>query len=364
MKPPRWFREADGLPCEAAFPKNLSVESMEDSAMKYQLFLRMIFLVLASVSFMPGTGLGAMNVTIKEWEVPTPDSRPHDPAVAPDGSLWYTGQQSNTLGRLDPKTGKIREYQIETSGSGPHGLAADKEGNIWFTANYKGYIGRLNPETGAVSVYPMPDPAARDPHTPVFDQKGLLWFTVQNGNFVGRLDPQTGVIRLRPSPTPNSRPYGIAVSPQGIPFYCEFGTNKLAGVDPDTMEIKEYILPQGARPRRLTITHEAVYYTDFSRGYLGRLDPQTGKIEEWASPGGPNSQPYGIAAAPDGTIWYSESGVKPNTIVQFDPRTKKFESWPIPSGGGVVRNMESTSGGDLYLACSGVNKVGIVYVNR
>jgi hypothetical protein len=27
-------------------------------------------------------------VTIKEWDVPTPNSRPHDPAVAPDGSLW------------------------------------------------------------------------------------------------------------------------------------------------------------------------------------------------------------------------------------------------------------------------------------
>jgi virginiamycin B lyase len=308
--------------------------------------------------------MGAMNVTIKEWDVPAPDSRPHDPAVAPDGSLWYTGQRSNTLGRLDPKTGKIKEYKIETPGSGPHGLAADRGGNIWFTANYKGYIGKLNPQSGGMIVYPMPDPAARDPHTPVFDQKGVLWFTVQNGNFVGRLDPQTGVIRLRPSPTPHSRPYGIAVDNQGVPYYCEFGTNKIASIHPDTMEIREYILPHGARPRRLAIIHEAVYYTDFSRGYLGRLDPKTGKIEEWASPGGANSQPYGIAAAPDGTIWYSESGVKPNTIVRFDPRTKGFESWPIPSGGGVVRNMESTSGGDLYLACSGVNKVGIVYVNR
>jgi virginiamycin B lyase len=337
---------------------------MEGAHMKYPSFLRMTFLVSVLISLLAATATGAMKVTIKEWDVLAPDSRPHDPAVAPDGSLWYTGQQSNTLGRLDPKTGKIKEYKIETPGSGPHGLAADREGNIWFTANYRGYIGKLSPQTGGVIVYPMPDPAARDPHTPVFDQKGVLWFTVQNGNFVGKLDPQTGVIRLRPSPTPHSRPYGIAVSTQGTPYYCEFGTNRLASVDPDTMEIKEYILPQGARPRRLTIANDVIYYTDFSRGYLGRLDPGTGKIEEWASPGGANSRPYGIAATPDGTIWYSESGVKPNTIVRFDPRMKKFESWPIPSGGGVVRNMESTSGGDLYLACSGVNKVGIVYVSR
>jgi hypothetical protein len=28
-------------------------------------------------------------VTIREFDVPTPNSRPHDPAVAPDGALWY-----------------------------------------------------------------------------------------------------------------------------------------------------------------------------------------------------------------------------------------------------------------------------------
>jgi virginiamycin B lyase len=79
----------------------------------------------------------------------TPDSHPHDPALAPDGALWYTGQMSNTLGRLDPKTGKIQEFRLKTPDSGPHGLVADHDGNIWFTANFKGYIGKLDPRTGA-----------------------------------------------------------------------------------------------------------------------------------------------------------------------------------------------------------------------
>ncbi len=71
-----------------------------------------------------------------------------------------------------------------------------------------------------------------------------------------------------------------------------------------------------------------------------------------------------IAITPDGVVWYSESGMKPNTIVRFDPRTKAFGTWPIPSGEGVVRNMVSTAGGNLYIACSGVNKVGIVEVEQ
>jgi virginiamycin B lyase len=340
---------------------------MEGLKMKYKSLLKVFCLMVTLVSLLSAMADGEpVKVFIKEWEVPTPNSRPHDPAIGPDGSLWYTGQQSNTIGRLDPRTEKIREYHLKTPDSGPHGLVADKEGNIWFTANYKGYIGKLNPVTGEVIEYPLSNPAvALDPHTPVFDQKGVLWFTAERGNFVGRLDPRTGDIKLKPSPTPNSIPYGITVNSKGVPFYCEFGTNKLAGINPDTLEISEYLLPQGARPRRLTITaDDRIYYTDFSRGYLGRFDPKAGKVEEWASLGGSKSQPYAIAATPDGMIWYSESGVKPNTIVRFDPATKRFDSWPIPSGGGVVRNMVSTSGGNLYIACSGVNKIGIVYVER
>jgi virginiamycin B lyase len=94
------------------------------------------------------------------------------------------------------------------------------------------------------------------------------------------------------------------------------------------------------------------------------LDPKTGKVREWASPGGDGSQPYGIAATPDGTVWYSESGVRPNRIVRFDPAGGRLEKWGIPSGGGVVRHLIATPAGDLYIACSGVNKVGIVRVER
>jgi virginiamycin B lyase len=103
-----------------------------------------------------------------------------------------------------------------------------------------------------------------------------------------------------------------------------------------------------------------IYFSDYARGFLGHFDPSSRKVEEWQSPGGANSEPYGIAVTPDGTVWYSESGVKPNTLVRFDPKTKSFSPTPIPSGGGVVRNMVATPDGRLYLACSGVNKVAVV----
>lgn len=307
----------------------------------------------------------AAEVVIQEWDVPTARSRPHDPEVAPDGSLWYTGQMANVLGRVDPRTGEIKEYKLKTARSGPHGLVADKEGNIWFTANFKAYIGKLNPKTGEVVEYPMPDPRAKDPHTPIFDQNGTLWFTVQSGNFVGRLDPKIGKVVVKESPTKKSLPYGIRIDSKGMPWFSEFASNKLASIDPATMEIREYILPQGARPRRLTIAgDDTVYYTDYARGYLGHFDPKSARVEEWLSPGGEKSRPYGIAATPDGMIWYSESTPAPNTIVQFDPGAKSFKTWPIPSGGGVVRHIVATPDGNLYIACSGENTVGIVRIKR
>jgi virginiamycin B lyase len=305
---------------------------------------------------------GNAQVTIKEWIVPTPGSRPHDPLATTDGAIWYTGQFANVLGRLDPKTGKIKEFPL-TPKAGPHGLVADKEGNIWYTANFGSRVGKLNPKTGELTEYLMPDPAARDPHTPIFDQKGTLWFTVQGGNMVGRLDPKTGDVKLVTSPTPKSRPYGMVVSSKGIPFFVEFGSNKIASLDPNTMAIREYVLPNAdSRPRRIAITSDDVlWYSDYSRGYLGRFDPATGKATEWPSPGGPKSQPYGIQAIND-IIWYSESAVKPNTLVRFDPKTQQFQTWAIPSGGGVVRNMDVTRDGNLALACSGVNRIALVQI--
>jgi virginiamycin B lyase len=329
--------------------------------------LRKLYSFVVAATVAGFATVGVLTVQIKEYEVPTPRSRPHDPAAAPDGSLWYTGQGANKLGRLDPKTGEFKEYPLKTRDSGPHGLVADQEGNIWFTAISGGYIGKLDPKTGEITEYRPLKGNEIDPHTPVFDHNGILWFTNEETNYLGRLDPKTGKMILTKSPTAHAVPYGIVVTQSNVPFFCEFGTNKLASIDPNTMRIREYTLPAAnARPRRIALAPDGtIYYTDFARGYLGHFDPAGGKLmKEWASPGGTGSEPYGIAITNDGEVWYSESGVSPNTLVRFDPKSETFSMKPIPSGGGVVRNMVATPDRRLYLACSGVNKVAVVDLNR
>jgi virginiamycin B lyase len=304
---------------------------------------------------------GAVKVEIKEWMVPSLGSRPHDPLAGADGSLWWTGQFANVLGRLDPKTGTMKEFPLKVPNSGPHGLTEDTSGNIWFSGISGNYVGKLDPKTGEVTEHKLPE-GFRGPHTPVFDQKGTLFFTVQSGA-VGRLDPKTGEMKVVEPPSKPTYPYGMVVNSKGVPWYVDFRGNRLGRVDPVTMEIKEFTLPDAeARPRRIAITPDDVlWYSDYARGYLGRLDPTTGAVREWPSPGGRESQPYGITAVGN-IIWYSESNVRPNTLVRFDTKTEKFQTWTIPSGGGVVRNMMATRNGDLVLACSGVNRVALVQV--
>ena len=116
--------------------------------------------------------------------------------------------------------------------------------------------------------------------------------------------------------------------------------------------------------RRIAVApDDTVYYTDYARGMLGRLQPATRKVEEFPSPGGSDSRPYAIAAAPNGAIWYCETGDDAkNMLVRFDPATRAMRAWPIPSGSGTVRHMVAAPNGNLFLAESGVGKIARVTV--
>src|SRR6266446_4063000 len=307
---------------------------------------------------------GPVQVKFTQWNTPTPGSRPHDPLATPDGALWWSGQFANLLGRLDPKTGEMKEYPIPGK-CGPHGLINDKDGNIWYGGNWGGHIGKLDVKTGEYKFYPMPDPKARDPHTPLFDKDGILWFSVQNGGFMGRLDPATGDIKLvQPAGAPGQQPYALRFLSDGKqPWFSYWGSNKIATIDPVKLELKEYVLPDPrTRIRRMGVTSDdIIWYGDWGTGKLARFEPKTGRVTEWEGPSGPQSQPYGMTVIED-KIWYVESNTRPNNLVRFDPKTEKFQTWQIPNGGGIVRHMMPTRDGNIAMAMSGINMVGIVEI--
>lgn len=309
----------------------------------------------------------SVDVKIEEWLTPSNPPYPHDPAVAPDGSIWYTGQRANVVGRFDPATQQFKEFALPTPKSGPHGIVADKAGNVWYTGNAASLIGKIDPKTGKITEFKMPNPKARDPHTMAFNSAGLMYFTVQAGNFVGTLDPKApdGAIKLVSPPTANARPYGIMVNSKDVPFFDEFNAPNIGSIDPKTLKITEYPLPdQAARPRRIAIAKDdTIYYTDYARGFLGHLDPKSGKVDEFKSPGGPDCKPYAIGITSDGTVWYAETGDDThNMLVRFNPGSQRMQTFAIPGGGGTVRNLDIAKGDVIWLAESGVGKIARVTI--
>src|SRR5580658_1344218 len=83
--------------------------------------------------------LPAQTVSITEY--PTPESVPSQAAniiAGTDGSLWFTEEATNKIGRLSP-SGSLVEYAI--SGS-PSGITVGPDGAVWFTES--------GSETGAI----------------------------------------------------------------------------------------------------------------------------------------------------------------------------------------------------------------------
>lgn len=305
-----------------------------------------------------------LKATIREWDVPTKGAKPYAAAISPDGSIWFTEEMANKVGRLNPKTGEFKEFPLtEERAAGPHGVAADHDGRIWFAASSGGSIGKLEPSTGKVTVFKMPEPKATDPESLAFDSKGTLWFTVQNSNMVGKLDPSSGAITLKEVPSQNARPTGILVLKRGTPIFAEPGAGKIGFIIPETVAVHEFPLPPGTRSRRLAIAPDenTLYFTDYTGGNLGKLDISIGALVMFPTPGGADSSPYGLTITPDGTVWYCETGIQPKNIVRFNPGSSTFSRTPIPFTTGVVNSMAAAPDGRVYFA-SDVDKVGAVEV--
>lgn len=300
---------------------------------------------------------GDTEIEIIEWTVPTLGQRSRDPIEAPDGSIWWTGMWASLAGRLDPESGLMEEYKLPPAAR-PHSIIPDAEGNIWYTGNSNSSIGKLDPNTGEVIEFKT---QAGDPHTATFHPNGNLYFTAQRAGMLGRLDPKTGAVdEIDTEP----RPYGIQVAPDETVWVAFNGTNKIGAMDPDSMAVRYYEVPdEKTRIRRLGIDSKGiVWFVNSSLGKIGRLDPVTGNIKQWDSPSGPSSHPYALAVIDD-VVWYNESGMRPDALVRFNPATESFQSWAIPSGVGIVRNVWVTQDNNLLIHQSSSNKVGLVRID-
>lgn len=171
----------------------------------------------------------------------------------------------------------------------------------------------------AVTEFKVPDGSHPHDVAPAVD--GGVWYTAQRSGALGWLDPETGDTRHIDLGR-GSRPHGVIVGPDGAPWITDSGLNAIVRVEPISGEVQVFEPREGTPYMNLNTAafdqHGVLWFTG-QAGYYGRLDPATGRIEVFSAPGGRG--PYGICAAPDGSIYYAS--LAGSHIARIDPRTSK-----------------------------------------
>src|SRR5258708_35510128 len=87
--------------------------STREAPMRRLAFIRTAIPVVLAAAFT------APAPTVVEYQIPRTGAFPHDPAVGPDGVVWYTDQATSRIGRPDPATGQFPGSKTPTEPAGP-----------------------------------------------------------------------------------------------------------------------------------------------------------------------------------------------------------------------------------------------------
>ena len=302
-----------------------------------------------------GAATSAPAAAVQEYDVPA-GTHPHDVAVAADGTVWYTAQQTGKLGRLDPRDGHVDESELG-DGSAPHGVIVGPDGAPWITDGGLNAIVRVEPSTREVRRFPLPaDRPSTNLNTAVFDPRGTLWFTGQSGIY-GRVTPDTG--RVDVFDAPNGRgPYGITVTPDGGVYYASLAGSYVGRIDTNSGEASVLRPPtadQGTR-RVWSDSRGRIWSSQWNAGQVAVYDPATEQWREWRLPG-ETPQAYAVFVDDEDEVWLSDFGG--NALVRFDPETERFTSYPLPSDPGEVRQILGRPG-EVWGAESAADKLVVI----
>jgi virginiamycin B lyase len=204
------------------------------------------------------------------------------------------------------------------------------------------------PSPGTVEIVEYPVPPGSRPHDVAPAPDGSVWYTAQGSGELGKLDPATGETRHIPL-GPGSSPHGVIVGPDGAPWVTDSGLNAIVRVDPLTEEVHTFPLPENARHANLNTAAfdgEGILWFTGQNGYYGRLDPVTGAIDAFQAPRGRG--PYGIAATPQGEIYYvSLAG---NHLAAVDTASAQVTVLDPPTPDQGARRVWSDSPGRLWIS--------------
>jgi len=112
-------------------------------SLRFSLFAGLLSLLICVLTLAAPSAL-ALSGKIREFAVPTANSRPVGITAGPDGALWFTENNTNKIGRITT-AGVVTEFAVPTANSVPAGITAGPDGNLWFTEFGGNNIGRISP---------------------------------------------------------------------------------------------------------------------------------------------------------------------------------------------------------------------------
>lgn len=250
-------------------------------------------------------------------------------APGPDGNVWFvSGRSSRTIwiGRITP-SGAVAEFDTGIAqtfanvGIGVEALTAGPDGNMWFLFGERGGggIAHISPSGTTTVVHRVPSNnrlgaprfGAADM---VLGPDGNLWFASIVHDRIGRVTPSGDVTWFTAGITPNSGPADIVQGPDGNLWFTEVFAARIARITPSG-NVTEFRIPTGGEPDGLAVGPDGNLWFADSFDRIGRITP-FGKITLFSKgitrhPGArrpsTSSVPGGIAAGPDGNLWFAET---------------------------------------------------------
>jgi streptogramin lyase len=100
-----------------------------------------------------------------------------------------------------------------------------------------------------------------------------------------------------------------------------------------------------------------LWFAEFTADKIAQLDPASGAIHEFTLPT-PNAGPLGIAVGPDGNVWFTEYAA--SKIGEINPVTHAINEFPTPSANSGPVGIVAGPDGNLWFteSASAVNRIG------
>jgi virginiamycin B lyase len=310
-------------------------------------------------------GPEAQNIVYVEYDMPGPNRMSWSAFPAKDGHYWipYYGD-ANMIARLDPASGHVDEYQAPNQGTAAiHSAVPAPDGSVWFTEQGANKLGRWDPDTKKITEFQDASIPGKEntlgggsKHTLRIAADGDVWAT---GGPLARFEPKTGKFTEIPE-IPSA--YGIALDQKGTVWFAEFTpAGQIGQIDPKTLHVTKYQLPTArAFPRRIQVdTDGTIWVAEYTAGKLAHFDPKTEHFAEYDLPG-PEATPYALGIGRDHTIWYSSEYM--DYIGRLDPATGKVTKYPVPQSENTMREFYPDDQGRMWFGTPANNKVGYFYL--